>query len=104
VPGEPITLRVALRNTGARTGRQVVQAYLSFPGSTVERPVRWLAGFASATVPAGAEQRVEITLHQRLFVYWDATERDWMLEPGTYTVQVGFSSADLPLRADILIG
>lgn len=104
VPGQPVTLRVALRNTGARSGRQVVQAYLSLPGSAVERPVRWLAGFASATLPAWAEQRVEIALDRRLFEHWDTTEQDWVLEPGTYTVQVGFSSADLPLRADIPIG
>ena len=37
---------VRLANRGRRPGREVVQAYLSRPGSTVERPALWLAGFA----------------------------------------------------------
>jgi beta-glucosidase len=42
-----VTVRV--RNTGTRTGREVVQVYASRPDSAVERPTRWLAGFATAT-------------------------------------------------------
>ena len=45
-----MTARVTLRNTGHRAGKGVVQAYLSRPGGMVERPVRWLAGFAAGLV------------------------------------------------------
>ncbi|MFE3698471.1 beta-glucosidase [Nocardia tengchongensis] len=54
------TATVTVRNTGARAGRQVVQAYLSRPGSAVDRPVRWLAGFA--VVEAGAGESVTASL------------------------------------------
>nr|BFE88398.1 hypothetical protein GCM10020093_109990 [Planobispora longispora] len=42
-PGAPLTVRVRLRNTGRRAGREVVQVYLSRPETEVTRPVRWLA-------------------------------------------------------------
>jgi beta-glucosidase len=50
------TARVRLRNTGDRAGREVVQVYLARPGSAVERPPRWLAGFA--TEPGAYEVHV----------------------------------------------
>ncbi|WP_308296929.1 glycoside hydrolase family 3 C-terminal domain-containing protein [Streptomyces sp. ISL-44] len=44
---------VVLRNTGARQGREVIQVHLSRPDSAVERPVRWLAGWAAAQAGPG---------------------------------------------------
>ena len=68
------------------------------------RGERWDERDTAINIPSPTEQRVEIALDQRLFEHWDTTERDCMLGPWTYTVQVGFASADLPLRADIPIG
>lgn len=45
---------VTLRNTGTRGGREVVQLHLSRPDSAVERPVRWLAGWAAARAEPGS--------------------------------------------------
>jgi beta-glucosidase len=43
IPG--VAVCVEVRNTGTRPGREVVQVYASRPDSSVERPVKWLAGF-----------------------------------------------------------
>lgn len=91
-----VTLR--LRNTGPRAGREVAQVYLSRPESAQERPVRWLAGFAGVTVPAGQSATVTIALPRRAFEHWQSD--GWALEPGSFTVQAGPNVADLPLRAD----
>lgn len=89
---------VRLTNTGTRAGRAVAQVYLSRPESAVERPVRWLAGFGGATVPAGDTATVTIALPRRAFEHWQ--DGGWVLEPGSFTVQAGPNVAELPLRAD----
>jgi beta-glucosidase len=101
VGGEPVTVRVGVRNIGARDGRHVVQAYLSRPGSAVERPVLWLAGFAGVEVPPGAEAHVDLRLDARAFEHWDSAGGAWGTEPGAFALRVGPSAAEQPLRAAI---
>jgi beta-glucosidase len=86
---------VQVRNTGARPGREVVQVYASRPDSAVERPVKWLVGFA--VVQAGPTETVDvgIGIPERAFQHWSGT--GWTLEPGTFTLAAGPSSASLPL-------
>jgi hypothetical protein len=53
-----VALQVRLKNTGTRSGRDVVQVYASRPDSAVPRPRRWLVGFAAASAAAGEELTV----------------------------------------------
>lgn len=77
-----------LRNTGDRPGKQVVQIYLSRADSAIDRPARWLAGWAVVRAGAGEEREVTATVAPRAFAHWD---EGWHTEPGTYTVHIGFS-------------
>jgi beta-glucosidase len=101
--GEGAVVRVRVRNTGARAGRAVVQLYLSRPGSGVERPARWLAGFAAVDAPAGEEREVELEIAGRAFAHWDAERSGWAVEAGAFALEAGWSSAqaDLPLRVTV---
>ena len=99
--GEPARATVTVRNTGRRAGRQVVQAYLSRPGSAVDRPMRWLAGFASVHAEPGTRREVSIPLPARAFEHWDA---GWRTEPGRYTVHIGTDATHLPLQAPLEVG
>ncbi|MDQ6772217.1 MAG: glycoside hydrolase family 3 C-terminal domain-containing protein [Candidatus Dormibacteraeota bacterium] len=94
-------VRVRLRNTGPRAGREVVQVYASRPRSGVERPVRWLVGFAAAMAEAGAEAVVTVRLERRQFEHWDASGGRWVLEGGAFDLAVGRSVADLPLNLSL---
>ncbi|SDT19331.1 beta-glucosidase [Jiangella sp. DSM 45060] len=96
VDGREVTVRV--RNTGARPGKQVVQVYLSRADSTVDRPARWLAGFAVVRAAPGATATARVELRPRSFAHWDG---GWRTEPGTFTVHAGPDVADLPLRAEV---
>ncbi|MFE3027694.1 beta-glucosidase [Nocardia tengchongensis] len=93
------TATVTVRNTGARAGRQVVQAYLSRPDSAVDRPVRWLAGFAVVEAGAGESVTATVELPKRSFEHW--TAQGWVVEPGSFTLHVGTSVTALPLTAEI---
>jgi beta-glucosidase len=95
---------VRLRNTGTRTGREVVQVYASRPDSALPRPVRWLAGFATLDAQPGAEATVRVDLPRRAFQHWDVASHDWALEPGAYRLDIGASIDDLRLSTGITLG
>ncbi len=93
-----ITATVTVTNTGDRAGKQVVQAYLSRAGSAVDRPVRWLAGFASVELAAGASAEVDVAIGARTFAHWDG---GWQREPGAFRLHVGTSVTATPLEAEV---
>jgi beta-glucosidase len=95
LPGAAVCIQ--LRNTGSRRGREVVQVYASRPGSAVQRPVKWLAGFAAVDADAGETVEAGILIPERAFQHW--TDRGWATEPGPFTLSAGPSSASLPLTA-----
>ncbi|WP_349429000.1 glycoside hydrolase family 3 C-terminal domain-containing protein [Microbacterium sp. LWS13-1.2] len=98
--GDRAALRVRVANTGERAGKHVVQVYAEKPDSTVDRPVRWLVGFAAVRADAGATAEIRIDVPQRSLAHWDA---GWSYEPGTYTLRVGSSVADLPLSVVVTL-
>jgi beta-glucosidase len=103
VGGRGFAVRVRLRNAGARAGCETVQVYASRPGSAVERPVRWLAGFASAEAPARAGVTAEITIPIRCLAHWDTVTGSWAVEPGEFQLWIGRSSRDLPLTVTVTV-
>ena len=88
-------VRVRLRNRGPRPGREVVQVYASRGDGAVERPPRWLAGYAAVEAPAGAEVEVRVELPRRSFEHWDERAGAFVLEPGAFDVAAGRSAGDL---------
>ncbi|MFJ9037252.1 glycoside hydrolase family 3 C-terminal domain-containing protein [Streptomyces sp. NPDC102406] len=98
------TVMVQVRNTGRRSGREVVQVYLSRPDSAVERPVRWLAGYAPVHAAPGETVRVRVPVIPRSLSHWSVAEGGWLTEPGRFTVRVGRSAGDLPLTTYVQIG
>lgn len=97
--GETRQARVVVKNTGARPGKAVVQLYAErIGGSVVDRPARWLVGFATASVEAGATAEVAIDIDWRRLAHW---QDEWMLEPGSYCIRAGWSVEDLPLEARV---
>ncbi|MUL80466.1 beta-glucosidase [Mycobacterium sp. CBMA247] len=102
--GEGVSVRLTVTNTGARSGREVVQAYAGLPGSHIGRPVRWLAGFAAVTVEPGQRRTVDIPIGRTDLAYWSTDAGRWVVEAGEYVVSVGASSRDLRLTATITLG
>ena len=96
-----LLVRLSVTTTGGRDGREVVQAYVSLPGSAVRRPPRELKGFANVAVPAGATVEVELPIARDDLAYWDTRVSRWVVEGGTYVVEVGASSRDLRVTAAV---
>jgi beta-glucosidase len=96
---------VTVHNTGPRAGHEVVQVYVEPPAGVdpagaagLERPVRWLGGFAAAHVPAGASAHVPVRVPRRAFEVWDPVGGGWSVPAGEHVLSVGRSVRDLRLK------
>ncbi len=101
-PGSDLELTVRVRNTGARTGREVVQAYVAGPAEP-GRPVRALAAFGAVTAAPGEAAEVRLRVPARAFARWDTAAGGWAFPPGRFEVQVGRSAGDLRLNAPVTV-
>ncbi len=117
----PDSVRVRVRNTGDRTGREVVQIYLAPTADAApdapERPARWLAGFAVVEAGPGESAEAEIPLPDRAFAVWDegdgggeagdvgtAGDGGWRRVKGVYLVEAAHSVDDRRLTAEVTVG
>ncbi|WP_229072148.1 beta-glucosidase [Actinoplanes sp. DH11] len=100
---------LTVTNTGERDGREIVQVYLSAgdspvsavsPVSPVERPERWLAGFASVSAAPGETVTVRVPLPERAFQIWDD---GWRTVPGTYTVIAAHALDDPRSTTELIV-
>jgi beta-glucosidase len=103
-PGEDVRVRVAVRNTGSRPGREIVQAYVASPVAGAGRPARALGAFAAVSAAPGERAEVVLAVPARAFAVWDPVAGGWAWPPGTFTVEVGRSSRDLRLEVGIALG
>ncbi|MEU0024412.1 glycoside hydrolase family 3 C-terminal domain-containing protein [Streptomyces sp. NPDC006335] len=95
------TVRVRLRNSGARAGREVVQVYLAPAEPDSERPARRLAGFAGAEAGPGESVEVTVEIPPRAFQIWDEKTSSWSHVKGSYEIQVGRSIGDRRITVTI---
>ncbi len=101
--GSDLDVSITVRNTGARRGREVVQVYASRPGSDVERPLRWLVGFAAVDADPNEKITANITVRARAFEHFNAEIGHWETEPGAFRLAAGPSCEALPLWAETVI-
>lgn len=98
--GGTFTVSVGITNTGDREGKHVVQVYAQRRDSAVERPVRWLAGFAPVRLSPGESTVVDVAVDVRAFAHW---HDGWTYEPGLFAVRAGSSVDDLPLETTVVL-
>jgi beta-glucosidase len=116
--GATVTVTVPVTNDGDRAGSEVVQCYVAPTAPRLTRPVRELQGFAKVRLEPGGSADVVVVLDHRAFAYWDPgdpeyserssrvpvaagqgsgprDEPGWHVDPGTYELHMGRSSADI---------
>lgn len=102
-PDGDITVTVSVTNTGKIAGREVVQAYTSLPGSSIQRAPRELKAFQSVALEPGETKAVTLSLRRNELAYWDVPLDRWVVEGGTHVIEVGASSRDLRTSATVEI-
>lgn len=92
-----VTIRVQVKNTGARAGDEVVQLYVRDEVASIPRPVQELKAFQRLTLAPGEIRTVRFELQiDQLAFYNEAMQL--AVEPGTIQVMLGSSSQDVRLR------
>jgi beta-glucosidase len=90
---DSLRLSVVVKNSGLRSGDEVVQLYLRDDVASVTRPVRELKKFRRITLGTGESARVEFVLHPEDLMLTNL-EMKRVLEPGTFSVYIGPNSVD----------
>ena len=91
---DSLLVSVDVKNTGNRDGEEVVQLYVSYPDSKVERPIKQLKGFKRVFIPAGKTVTVNIPLKAQDLAYWDVEKHAFIVEKGKVKITVASSSED----------
>ncbi|WP_399882306.1 beta-glucosidase [Streptomyces sp. BBFR51] len=96
------TLTFTVRNTGGRSGTEVVQLYVHDPVASVVQPVQRLVGYARVELQPGEARRLRATVPADLASF---TGRDGrrVVEPGGLELRLAASSADPRLTARVTL-
>jgi len=86
-----IKVTVDVKNTGVRTGKEVVQFYIKDLYGSVVRPMKELKGFQKIELNAGETKSVSFTITEEMLEMTGLSMKK-TAEPGAFTVMVGGSS------------
>jgi beta-glucosidase len=91
-----------IENTGAVAGTEIAEIYVGLPKAGGEH-FRRLAGWQRVEMNTGQQKTVTVPLEPLAIATFDEKKDAWTWASGKYTVLVGGSSRDLPLRAEVAL-
>jgi beta-glucosidase len=96
------TASASVKNTGSRSVDEIVQLYVRLTGTSMEEPVRKLAGFKRITLAPGESQTVSFPLGAEDFSLWDV-QNNLRVEPSHVQLWISpDSSRGLPAELEIV--
>lgn len=96
-----LEISIDITNEGEYDGAEVVQIYIKHRDPSIIRPVKELKGFSKVFVPKKQTRQTLITLDKRSATsFWDESRSEWVMEKGSYEIQVGPSSSNIILTKD----
>jgi beta-glucosidase len=93
-PSETLIVSLDVSNTGAHAGEEVVQLYISAPGSAVERAPKELKAFTRVGLQPGETKTVQLDVPISRLAYYNESQADFVVEPLEYELFVGAHSLD----------
>ena len=97
VVGDSVVVETTITNTGAVTGKEIAQVYVSAPkNKNVDRPLKELKAFGKTRLlKPGESDTLRMSVALADLSYWDESTHQWTTDAGVYTFLVGASSADI---------
>ncbi len=92
IQNDQIVASVNVSNVGDRKGDEVVQLYIGYENSAVEREHKLLKGFDRVSLNPGETMRVSVVCPLDKIRYYDPAKETWELEKIEYQAYVGSSS------------
>ncbi|WP_188760247.1 glycoside hydrolase family 3 C-terminal domain-containing protein [Edaphobacter acidisoli] len=99
--GTGATVSFDVTNTGSRAGKEVAQVYVSDSHAKIARPEEELKGFDKVALDPGQTKHVSVRLDGRAFAYYDTAAKGWKIDPGSFRIGVGDSSAAIDLKGSV---
>jgi beta-glucosidase len=93
----------SVTNTGSREGTEVVQLYVGFNNSKVDRPKKLLRGFARVALEKGNTKVVRISCPLEEVMYFNPEHNQFELEEMVYQLYIGTSSDENDLLCGDLV-
>lgn len=102
-PNFSVDVAFKLKNTGAITGKEVVQLYIAPVNSVVDRPIKELKRFDKIELKPNEEKTVTFQLNDMDFAYFNTCLHDWHVESGYYEIMIASSCRHIQLKERIII-
>lgn len=92
-----VTASCWVKNIGEQAGDEVIQLYVGFKQSQIDRPVKLLRGFTRVSLEAGTGERVCLSCPLEKLKFYNPKTGEFELESMSYEVYIGSSSAERDL-------
>ena len=92
IEDENIITRCRIKNTGDRFGAEVIQMYIGFKNSKIDRPVKVLRGFKRVNLESSEERSIEIICPISDLGWYNEDTDQMEIEHMRYEVYLGTSS------------
>lgn len=96
--GRDVKLTFTVKNTGKKVGSEVVQIYVAPIAPKVDRPDKELKAYIKVELAPNKSRKVEVTLKQEDFAYFDEHLHEFIVDAGDYEILVGASCEDIRLK------
>ncbi len=96
-------LSFTVKNTGKKSGSEIVQVYVAPIGAKVNRPDKELKAYAKIELAPGKSGKVNLVLKQEDFAYFDEHLHAFISDEGDYEILVGASCEDIRLRGIVTL-
>ncbi|MCD8264444.1 MAG: glycoside hydrolase family 3 C-terminal domain-containing protein [Tannerellaceae bacterium] len=98
---ERLEISLNINNTGNYDGEEVVQVYISYPGSYPASSNKQLKAFQRIHLPKGKTTAIILNIPFNELQIWDSTLNQFVQNKDKYKIEVGSSSTDIRLHKNM---
>ncbi|MFX1568644.1 MAG: beta-glucosidase [Promethearchaeota archaeon] len=92
VKDDKIIGSIDVKNTGDLNGDEVVQLYIGFEKSQIDRPIKLLKGFTRIPLQPNETKTVKIEVSKKNLAWYNPESKSWEIENIEYNLYMGGSS------------
>ncbi|MEN0051095.1 MAG: glycoside hydrolase family 3 C-terminal domain-containing protein, partial [Bacteroidota bacterium] len=92
----PMKIAVTVKNTGKRSGKEVVQLYITDKVASITPSVKRLRGYEKIELAAGASQTVKFNIEAKDLAFV-GRKNEWTTEAGEFEINIGGQTATITL-------
>jgi beta-glucosidase len=101
---EKFKISFTIKNIGNYNGDEVVQVYIKDLNSEFQMPIKQLRNFERISLNKKDEKIIEFEfIPIKDLTYYNSTKQKYMVEKGSFEIQVGSSSEDIRLKKIIYV-